>query len=131
MRTLKGHRAVLGWVLLGLLTSIPFSAWAQPDGDLEDKVQGLAEELARLRELPADAQLQAFFHGWTRKEALLKAVGVGLTVPLNQVVVTLTPGEPARLLRMGQDSRPEHELQKKAKNANNGKLSKISFEEYA
>lgn len=32
---------------------------------------------------------------------------------------------------IGYGLRPEHELQKKAKNANKGKLSKISFEEYA
>ena len=68
------------------------------------------QEVARLRALPAAAQLQAFFHGWTRKEALLKAMGVGLTVPLNQVIVTLTPGEPARLLRMGEDAHPAHEI---------------------
>ena len=43
----------------------------------------------------------------------------------NHVNFTKTPTD------IGYGLRPEHELQKKAKNANKGKLSKISFDEYA
>ena len=55
-------------------------------------------ELAQLRALPASAQLRAFFDGWVRKEAYLKATGWGLAQALDEFAVTLTPGEPAALL---------------------------------
>lgn len=49
--------------------------------------------------LPVPEQGRAFYQLWTRKEALLKAIGTGLTVPLNQVEVGLNPGQPTRLIR--------------------------------
>jgi 4'-phosphopantetheinyl transferase len=50
--------------------------------------------------LAPDAKQPAFFNGWTRKEAYLKAIGVGLNQPLRTVEVSLEPGKPARLLRI-------------------------------
>ncbi len=50
--------------------------------------------------IPAEQVSEAFFNGWTRKEAFIKAVGEGLSYPLNQFDVTLTPDEPARFVQI-------------------------------
>ena len=55
--------------------------------------------------LAPDQKQPAFFNGWTRKEAYLKAIGVGLNQPLRTVEVSLEPGEPARLLRVEGNAR--------------------------
>jgi 4'-phosphopantetheinyl transferase len=57
-----------------------------------------AAEVKALRELPERLQDQAFFNCWTRKEAFVKAKGEGLSIPLNEFVVSLAPNEPAVLL---------------------------------
>jgi 4'-phosphopantetheinyl transferase len=60
------------------------------------------ESRALMSASPADRPA-AFFNGWTRKEAYIKAIGDGLSCPLHAFAVTLRGGEPVRFLRIGED----------------------------
>jgi 4'-phosphopantetheinyl transferase len=55
-------------------------------------------ERAELNALPVENRSKAFFLCWTRKEAFIKAHGEGLSLPLEQFDVSLTPGESPRLV---------------------------------
>ena len=56
-------------------------------------------EVAALDALAAEDRAGAFFAGWTRKEAYVKARGDGLALGLEGFAVSLAPGEPARLVQ--------------------------------
>lgn len=58
-----------------------------------------------LRSLPKLKKREAFYNGWVCKEAFVKALGCGLSRPLDRFDVSLVPGEPAKLLRIQGDSR--------------------------
>jgi 4'-phosphopantetheinyl transferase len=60
-------------------------------------------EVRSLGSLPAHMRTQGFFNCWTRKEAYIKALGEGLSHPLDCFSVSLAPGEPARLISTDKD----------------------------
>jgi len=95
----------------GLIVAIALAHGREVGVDLEsihrlDDWSLLAErifssrELCELRALPASKQREAFFNGWTRKEAYLKATSEGLTDDLPSIEVTIVPGQKPRLLRL-------------------------------
>jgi 4'-phosphopantetheinyl transferase len=61
------------------------------------------EEQAEFASLPEAIQPRAFYAGWTRKEAFIKATGEGLSRPLHSFAVTIAPDASPRLLRCNGD----------------------------
>jgi 4'-phosphopantetheinyl transferase len=54
-------------------------------------------EVSEYAALPPSLRTAGFYNGWTRKEAILKARGDGLSTPLDSFSVCLDPREPCRI----------------------------------
>jgi 4'-phosphopantetheinyl transferase len=66
------------------------------------------DEVDALRSLPADQQVKGFFNCWSRKESYIKALGMGVSFPLDRFAVSLTPGDTPALLKVeGDDREPD------------------------
>ena len=78
----------------------------RPLDDLEDLAERVfsARERAALHSLAGTERVSGFFTAWARKEAFIKALGEGLSHPLDRFDVTLTPGAPARVERVDGDA---------------------------
>ncbi len=69
-------------------------------------VEGIAQrffavaEYQVLQSLPPAQKRQAFFTAWVRKEAVLKALGQGLSYSLAKVEVTMLPEQPVQILAL-------------------------------
>jgi 4'-phosphopantetheinyl transferase len=60
-----------------------------------------SEEATEIMSLPPSERERAFFCCWTRKEAYIKAIGDGLSVPLDSFRVTVLPNTPAHFVHLG------------------------------
>jgi len=65
-----------------------------------------SREATMLRGLPMSQQPEAFFELWVRKEAYVKARGMGLSLPLDSFEVPLGDGETVKLLQTEQSAAP-------------------------
>jgi medium-chain acyl-[acyl-carrier-protein] hydrolase len=63
------------------------------------------DELALLRAVPPERQRLLFFRIWTRKEAYMKATGLGLYTPLEEFGVLPASGRPSLRLQLQKNAR--------------------------
>lgn len=70
----------------------------RPMGDEVAERYFSTREQAELKQLTGEDWLEGFYHAWTRKEAILKAEGLGLSGKLDAFDVSLTPGARAAVL---------------------------------
>lgn len=95
------------WSLLAFARNHPVGADIERWRDLErdDLVRQFfaAAEQREWEGIAPGTRRAAFFAGWTRKEAYLKALGVGLMKPLDSFAVRLAPEGPAALLSCAED----------------------------
>lgn len=96
------------WALIAISRNVELGVDLEQHRDLPD-ADDLAknyfshQEIRELMSLPAEQRRVAFFSCWTRKEAFLKAVGLGLSFDLNRFSVSLAPDQQARLLEVDGD----------------------------
>ena len=62
------------------------------------------DEQRQLAALPTAERYAGFFRCWTRKESFIKAIGTGLSLPLDQFDVSLTPNDKNALLATRPDA---------------------------
>ncbi len=70
------------------------------DADSVARISFSKKEYGEYTAVPDAQKPQAFYNCWTRKEAFIKAVGSGLSYPLDSFDVSFLPGEPAQLLQI-------------------------------
>lgn len=81
-----------GLAALGISRGPAIGVDIEEERPLKEDVAGRffsAREVAALRALPEVEQLGAFYRCWTRKEAIVKAIGDGLSHPLDSFDVTI------------------------------------------
>jgi 4'-phosphopantetheinyl transferase len=93
------------WALCAVSRQQPVGVdieWMKPLPDLELVAKRFfsRREQQAFATLPEADKPRGFFQCWTRKEAFIKALGTGLTHPLDSFDVTLRPDEEAKMLEI-------------------------------
>jgi 4'-phosphopantetheinyl transferase len=91
------------WILAAFARSFPVGIdveQVRAERVTEDLIGHIFSDSERraLQALPGEQRSAAFFNGWTSKEALLKGLGMGLSVSLRAIEVSIDPHQPARLI---------------------------------
>jgi 4'-phosphopantetheinyl transferase len=91
------------WIVAAFARSFPVGIdveQVRAEAVTEDVIAYFMSDSERraLRTLPKDKQPAAFFKCWTSKEALLKGLGVGVTLALTAIEVSIDPDRPAQLI---------------------------------
>jgi 4'-phosphopantetheinyl transferase len=99
------------WVLAAFARSFPVGIdveQVRAERVTEDLIAHIMcdSERRALQRLPVEQHAAAFFNCWTSKEALLKGLGLGLSVPLRSIEVSIDPRQPARLINAPLEHRP-------------------------
>ena len=92
------------WALIATAPACPVGIDVErvrPELATEDTIRLVfsTSEQAAIVALSGGRRVQAFFKGWTSKEAYMKGLGDGLLIPLQEFEVSVDPGKPAELLR--------------------------------
>jgi 4'-phosphopantetheinyl transferase len=61
------------------------------------------DEFEALKATPIDRRTEAFFNCWSRKESYIKAIGMGVSCPLDGFTVSLAPDAAPALLKVDAD----------------------------
>ncbi len=95
---------------LAVTVSSPIGLDIEAHRPLTDDIAGRffsAAEIEALHALPEAARAAAFFRCWTRKEAVVKALGDGLNRPLTSFDVSIADVDQPLLLRMSRETDDE------------------------
>ncbi len=84
------------WILIGASRVSPVGVDVEELRSIET-LEGIAKttfsatEFAAWQQLPPELAVAGFFRGWTCKEAVIKALGLGISLPLDNVEVDIDP----------------------------------------
>lgn len=95
-----------GWVVVGLALEAPIGVDVEVAREIPELME-LARtnfstgEVREIQQLHPELQAAGFFACWTRKEAYVKALGAGLSAPLQEFEVSLDPQRPPTIRSIG------------------------------